>query len=88
MFGVLFYDVMTQTSKNTGVRLETKKINNINTIRSDLESEFYKWVNIGYGLSIDASKEYTDGFLAGLKAMQMRFTKDMEEDKLNYQFKK
>lgn len=60
------------------------EIKNINTLASDVDSDFRDLVAIQIKLECGSSLDYRQGFEAGVKALQMRFIRAMERNELHY----
>lgn len=57
---------------------------NINTLANAIQSEFYTMIKLSHGLDIHASGDYQRGFADGVKALNTRFLRAMENKELVY----
>jgi hypothetical protein len=60
-------------------------VRNINTLSCDVMTDFDQMVYAASKIEAPYSAEYRKGFTDGIRALSMRFLKDMEQGKLDYE---
>ncbi len=61
-----------------------KEVKNINTLALDVNRDFERYIDTNIALGMHVQPDFRNGFHAGVKALQERFLKDMENGKLDY----
>ena len=66
--------------------MSTNQRKNINELATEVDTDFREFNDLASMLEINLGQEFSKGFHAGVKALQIRFLRAKEKDQLAYVF--